>query len=446
MANLFFHQWSELDQLNNRYPYLEDVIETLEQESEVDELTVHLLSSELPKKNQVLLVEETLNANAKIMVKVELHNVTNGSLITRQERLVSIFQELVQEEDTVFIHMGQGDLATQHAIAHLGIQDYKSQVTFLTGNGLKKRYYFNYLKPDDYMSSRRFYHHIHDYVLSSNYSAAKRLVDRELKDKRISKLLQFGYDLKELNLSDHNECFDLLKSVLIENDAESSEIRYVERMKKLGVYNQKAFIMFLYNYAEHLYEEDDLIDFLVLFYRLTEEMLLYTMGWDINYPENKERSRLIVRKNAKYSIPFPNWYVSNHFHTYLKVVKKEVRQIEKKHRNKVSIKRNKCTGLKKLSSEERYFADIYMFFCNKRLSDFLDLRHEGVSGHGFAEFSKQKFEELCGGRTPLEMLDPMLNTLNLKPEHSLFRLLQKAILASISTEIMDREQKVTSGK
>ena len=60
----------------------------------------------------------------------------------------------------------------------------------------------------------------------------------------------------------------------------------------------------------------------------------------------------------------------------------------------------------------------------------LELRHEGVSGHGFADFNKEEFETICGGQSPLEKMDPLLSQLQLKPEFSLFKLVQKGILES----------------
>ena len=55
-------------------------------------------------------------------------------------------------------------------------------------------------------------------------------------------------------------------------------------------------------------------------------------------------------------------------------------------------------------------------------------RHEWVSGHGFADFNKEVFEAFCGGQSPLEKMGPLLSQLQLKPEFSLFKLVQKGIL------------------
>ena len=54
--------------------------------------------------------------------------------------------------------------------------------------------------------------------------------------------------------------------------------------------------------------------------------------------------------------------------------------------------------------------------------------HEEVSGHGFADFNKEEFETICGGQSPLEKMGPLLSQLQLKPEFSLFKLVQKGIL------------------
>lgn len=441
MANLFFHQWSSHDQLESRkYPYLEDVVESIQLRDDVADLDIHLIVNELLGIADLTLIEVSLNAISKFNVTVKQHELEQNSLVRKHKQLVTLFREQIDQEDKIYLHMGQGDVATQHLIAHLGIQEYKKQVMFLTGNGLQKDHYFNSLEPESYMSNRQLYHHIHEYVMSSNYQSAKLLIEKEMSDTRISKLLQFGYDLKKLNVNNNEECFDLLKEVLSESGADSSEIKYVEEMKKLQDFDQRVFVSYLYNYAEHLYEEDDLIDFLVLYYRLAEEMLLYAVGWDIDYPKNGDRSRLIQRKSAKISLPFPQGrFVTNHYHSYIKVLKQRVRKIEGKYSNRVNIRRDKQTGLSLLTPRERYFADVYIFFYNKKLYDFLDLRHEGVSGHGFADFSKEKFESICGGKPPLQLLVPMLEKLKLAPEYSLFKLLKKAILASISNKIMDQD-------
>lgn len=441
MANLFFHQWSDHDRLESRkYPYLEDVVESIQQrDPEAKELEIHLFVKEKLSKDDRTLLDVSLSAHTNIQVEVKQYQLEQDSLVKKQKQLMKVFREQIDPEDKIYIHMGQGDISTQHLIAHIGIQEYKKQILFLTGNGLEKNNYFNSLAPEAYMSNRQLYHHIHEYVMSSNYKSAKMLLEKEMSDPRISKLLQFGYDLKKLNLKESEECFDLFKEVLIENGADSSETKYVQSMKKLEDFDQKVFIAFLHNYAEHLYEENDLIDFLVLYYRLAEEMLLYAVGWDIKFPKN-DRSKLIHREDTNVSLTFPKgFFVTNHYHSYLKALKRRKRKIEDKYNNKVKINRDKYTGHNLLTPRERYFADLYVFFNNKKLIDFLELRHEGVSGHGFADFSKERFEAMCGGKPPLQMLTPMLNQLGLYPNYSLFSILKKAILASLSSKIMDQE-------
>ena len=57
--------------------------------------------------------------------------------------------------------------------------------------------------------------------------------------------------------------------------------------------------------------------------------------------------------------------------------------------------------------------------------EILELRHEGVSGHDFADFNKEEFETIWGGQSPLEKMDPLLSQLQLKLEFSLFKFVQK---------------------
>ena len=62
------------------------------------------------------------------------------------------------------------------------------------------------------------------------------------------------------------------------------------------------------------------------------------------------------------------------------------------------------------------------------LARYLSALRRGGKGHGFADFNKEEFEAICGGQSLLEKMDPLLSQLQLKPEFSLFKLVQKGIL------------------
>lgn len=67
---------------------------------------------------------------------------------------------------------------------------------------------------------------------------------------------------------------------------------------------------------------------------------------------------------------------------------------------------------------EWYFLQLYYFFHDKKLEELLQFRHEGVSGHGFEEFTKEQFKTLCGGQTMLAHIAPMTEMLQVKPDFS----------------------------
>lgn len=209
---------------------------------------------------------------------------------------------------------------------------------------------------------------------------------------------------------------------------------YVERMKKLRKGSQKEFIFFIHNYASFLYEQEDLIDFVVLYYRLVEESLLYALGWD--YVENVGPGngyRFVKQTGKRFVLPLHPHEMSRYFHHYLRALKKEIRKIENEYTG-VSLLNGNITALDQLNERDRYFADIYHAFQDEELIDFLDLRHEGVSGHGFADFTVEDFERICGGMPPLVKIKPTLEKLGLVPEFSLFDLVQKAVLALLKED------------
>lgn len=380
-------------------------------------------------------VKERLNRDSYI------HTVQGKTPPERKEYLSRKLKDIIRPQDNVYLNLGNGELQFSQMLVHLCFEKYHGQLVLLLESG-RSLDYINAVPMKDKMTELQFYHHVHELLQSGNYQSAKSIIQTRFTNKEINKLLDFAHALfnLELDLPAHSttDFFSVLENVLKEIDGNEKQIAYVRRMKALRNQGQKEFIFFIYNYAAFLYDTDDLIDFIVLYYRLVEESLLYAIGW--NYREEADGTfTFMYRKGSKYALEFPNWPVNRYFHHYLKALKQKIRNIEESY-SQVKIRRNKCVGLEKLTEEEQFFVKLYMQFNDKELEDFLDLRHEGVSGHGFADFTKEKFEQLCGGKTPLEKIEPILQDLDLIPEYSLFELTQKAVLGLLRMEMAEESR------
>ena len=362
------------------------------------------------------------------------------NLTIRKNHIENVINNIEDRFTKVYTFLTEGNQSFQHLLSHALMQRFHQKVIFLTGKGEMAA---ENHESEGKALSQNLYEHIHELVISGNFTAAKKLITfNHFKDQRIIHLLDLGEYLKSLHIPNRNGTMyfqilnDVLKTINEENDPE--EIEYVERIEGLWKNDQKAFIFYLHNYADFLYKENDLIDFIVLFYRLAEETLLYSIGWDINWNTSDEQRQFFIRKNALYSLRIPRTgNLSKHFHRYMNVLKQEIRSIEE--RQQVKIRRDKCVGLERLSDRDKYFAELYLFFNNKKLEEFLDLRHEGVSGHGFADFTKEDFERILGG-SPLEKFNQILTMLELNPEFSVFRLVQKAILALVASYEIEQSE------
>jgi hypothetical protein len=371
-------------------------------------------------------VEYTFNFLVEPLKDLETLNL-------RKAYIENIVHNLDGQFTKVYTCLSEDHQSFQHFLSHALMQRFHQKVVLLTDKG---EFIAENRETEVKVFSQNLYEHLHELVTSGNFSAAKKMITfHQIQDKRIIHLLDLGDYFKNLHIPNHNGSMylQLLKDVLLSINEENSpeELDYIERMEGLWKNDQRAFILYLHNYAEFLYKENDLIDFIVLYYRLAEEALLYSIGWDINWYTRDERKQFFVRKDAVYSLRIPRTEkLSKHFHRYMKVLNQEIRTIEE--RQQVKIRRDKCVGLDRLSDRDRYFADLYQFFNHKKFEEFLDLRHEGVSGHGFADFTKEDFERILGG-SPLEKFNQILTILELNPEFSVFQLVQKAILALIAS-------------
>lgn len=266
---------------------------------------------------------------------------------------------------------------------------------------------------DIHWKSEEVYQLVHHLIYLNKYKIAELILKSYTDDKDLFHLINFGDQLLNGNAKfpkGQNEMFyfNLLRSVLKNFDHDHEELQYVNVMKGLVDSKQRAFIYFLQNYCKQLYKTEEFVDFIVLYYRLAEELLLYSMGWDV---DNSNHYR--VRPNAKKSVPFER-PVSRHFNSYLKIV---LRKAEEQPKNK-------------------YYQHLLEDFTQEWLIHLIDLRHEGISGHGFRHYSKRLLEAIASGN-PIEKMDELLDKYGMKTEHDLFELLQKAILAQARKSLME---------
>ena len=360
-----------------------------------------------------------------------VHAVGSG-MEAQMKNLPELLRGVVGPNDQCIIYTGGKYPQETHLLAHLLIQKFPERVRFYS----EKNEEIPFI--DDDMYTFRFYHHVHEFLESGNFLSAKQAIANRLQHKDIDKLLDFANGLFSLELESkahpNTDMFELLKDKLREIGGDEEEIQYVERMKGLKRGSQKEFIFFIYNYAAFLYEQEDLIDFVVLYYRLVEESLLYAIGWDyVEHDGPGNGYRFIKQPGNRFVLPLQPQQMSRYFHHYLRALKQEIRRIEQKYAG-VFIRNGYVNGLERLNERERYFVRVHLAFHDEALNDFLDLRHEGVSGHGFADFTVEDFVEICGGVTPLETIEPILEELGLIPEFSLFELVQKVVLGLLKEE------------
>ncbi|MFO7317316.1 MAG: hypothetical protein C0P75_009680 [Bacilli bacterium] len=256
------------------------------------------------------------------------------------------------------------------------------------------------------------YQLVHHLIYLNKYQIAELILKNYSGDNDLFHLLQFGQHLLNGNatfIDSHNELFyfNLLQRVLKSIDHDKEELQFIHVMKGLASGKQRPFIYFLQNYCKQMYKTEELIDFIVLYYRLAEESLLFAMGWDVN-----DSNYYWVRKNAKRSVPFKR-PISRHFYSYLKIILEKAKE----------------------NPRNKYYQELVRDFTQDWLIGLIDLRHEGISGHGFRHFSKELFEEIASG-DPIEKMNELLGRYGLYATHDLFELLQKAILAMARNSLM----------
>ncbi|KAA9030642.1 hypothetical protein [Niallia endozanthoxylica] len=423
------------------------VIYPLNKEGQYDGLIQWMKESQLDEVAVLFLVELDMNASQEVIrekiavslsdrEEVQILEIKDEHELSIQERLAKVETALLnvmkKNDYHLYLILNQCQSSFLQMVMHYCVSTFYHQLTVISDPMGKQGSEVESIKIEPYLSEEGLSHHFYELVISNNFKAAKSLISNRELPHELERLLDFGQELLSLQVrkgkNGMDDPFTLLISQL-EKYGERAEVHYVENLKKIQAGDQKAFIHYLYNYAEIVYEANDLIDFIVLFYRLAEETLLYSLGWDTRPYSVPNRNSVFVRKDQPFFLQVPNERMTNHLHSYMKVLRREVRRIEDRYR--VTIRRDKCVGLERLPARDRYFADLYLFFKDKGLEDILELRHEGVSGHGFADFNKEEFEAFCGGQSPLEKMDSLLAQLQLKPQFSLFKLIQKGILGLV---------------
>lgn len=267
---------------------------------------------------------------------------------------------------------------------------------------------------DIHWKSEEVYQMVHHLIYLNKYKSAELVLKKYCDDQTLLHLLDFGDQLLNGNAqfphsSNQYYYFNLLMGVLKTIDYNKEEIQYVHQMKGLIDSKQKPFIYFLQNYCKQVYKTDEFIDFIVLYYRLAEEALLYAMGWDV---DNSNRYK--VRQNAKKSVPFER-PISRHFYSYLQIVLKKAKE----------------------NPRNKYYQQLVKDFTDDWLINLIDLRHEGISGHGFRHYSRELFETIASGH-PIEKMEQLLEKYHLKTNYDLFEIIQKAILALVRKSIVEK--------
>ncbi|KIQ94514.1 hypothetical protein LH47_01392 [Anoxybacillus thermarum] len=424
MKNIFVSSWSEQIQ-----QVLSDLADQLLLE-EHNELNVHLI---LEHSSETCLKEQMMRNHPNVSCNIHFYDLDSKLPISQKIKQVqSLIRSIGEDVERIYLRFHEEGALIQQMLAHECTQIYPNKVVFFTDYRNRSQFSLGQA-----IHERQLYNHVYELVVSGNFLSAKKLVTDRVQNPLIVSLLELGHKLRMLDIEERESMllFDQLKEALklFHSGQHDEEGKFVDLFKSLQKQNQKAFIAFLFNYAELLYDEHDLIDFIVLYYRLAEETLLYALGWDIPSQRMNDATTFVMRKDAKYKLLIPEkQQVTRHLHSYMKVLSQEVRRLEERYH--VRIRRDRCVGLERLSSRDRYFAELYLFFKNKQLEKFLKLRHEGVSGHGFADFTREKLEAIFEGRPPLEKMAELLEKLSLKPPYSIFKLIQKAVLGLVGEE------------
>jgi hypothetical protein len=399
-----------------------------------DHLVEHIHHASRILKSHTSVIEEVIvfcQTREEEMSVPGLHTsvVIEGRIQQQSARLKEFLQTSLNENDSILVFLHSNALPLQSILTQLCSSSYQRQTFFLAEG---EQAIIPFLESNQPELSASLEQHIRELIYSGNYRSALNLV-KDIKNNELKQLISFGDQLFRLDFSYHANHgdihpLDLLMDSLMEHSiASGEEIAYIQELKGVTGGGQKPFLFLLQNYAEFLYEQKDIIDFIVLYYRIVEETLLFALGWDVD-----DQSTFSKREDAQYIMDLPDWRLTKHYHRYEQALRQYIRRLEEE--KKVKIRADRQIGFDSLSPEELYFAELYLSIRIKGIQECLDFRHEGVSGHGFADLTIAEMEIICGGQTPLELLEPLLKQQGLLPGFSIFQVLNKAILALLMTE------------
>ncbi|OZM56256.1 hypothetical protein CIB95_12595 [Lottiidibacillus patelloidae] len=350
------------------------------------------------------------------------------SVIQQIEQMLS---KIISPDSTIYLDLSNGNRTFQHMIAHeLSQQNINDLILFSRNEKelSEKSRGFYAIAANDYLSDEKIYHHVKDFVVSGNFKSAKKIINNKWGNERFSELLDFGNGLFQLDVF-KGKYFEVLFDVLSNHGAFEKELEFIEEMKQLLRKDQRQFIYFLYDLSNFYFEENRLIDFSVIYYRLIEEFLLFALGWDI------KKKQLRIRSNRKFGLDLPKDEIGQYLHKYEKELRNHLKHIQTKHN--IKIRKDRPEVISSLKGEEKIYAQLYFLFKDKDFNRLLDLRHNGVGGHGFEDLTKEEYIELSKGVTPNEFIKPYLDMFDLYPKQSLIKLIQKAVLIELDQQLYE---------
>jgi|SRR5690554_6161231 len=343
--------------------------------------------------------------DSDFVANVENIRLQGHSLTEKLDELEEYLEKLSMKAKKIRIVVEENGHELTEAAIHFCITHFPLKTEIKNKNELWRN-------SDIHWKSEEVYQMVHHLIYLNKYKNAEMILKNYCDDKTLFHLIHFGEQLLNGNakFSQSNNqyyYFNLLMGVLKTVDYNKEEMQYVYQMKGLVDSKQKPFIYFLQNYCKQVYKTDEFVDFIVLYYRLTEEALLYAMGWDV---DNSNRYK--VRSNVKRSVPYER-PISRHFYSYLQIVMKKAKE----------------------NPRNKYYQQLVKDFTDDWLINLIDLRHEGISGHGFRHYSRELFETIVSG-DPIERMEQLLEKYQLKTNHDMFEIIQKAILALVRRNIV----------
>ncbi|MEY4480312.1 MAG: hypothetical protein RLZZ267_990 [Bacillota bacterium] len=248
-------------------------------------------------------------------------------------------------------------------------------------------------------------------VLSGNYRSVKELYKPALQSD-LWRLLTLAENLHNCNVMAFRADMKVVMRVLEQFRSDPHELAFCQQMLVLEEKEQRAFIYYLYSLAQLFDEREAMVDFIVVFFRLVEELLLFAIGWDVDGQQKLRESRyrrpIMLNEGERIAT----------FAVFKRVLQGYVQR---------AIKQGRTSDL-----EMALCAELYDLIQSVEVANVLELRHEGVSGHGFADLSRDHVLEISGGVEPLERIRPLMEKFELVPSYSIFRLVDEAILLLLS--------------